>query len=195
MIFNNKPPLSKTDKLFLIGIAGVLITVTLIYEATDGKTIREAEAALVDKPPAITIAAPPIDCTLLVEAVEARREELFWESVPLDQECRNALQEACDAHGVPVCLALGVIHEESRFDPDADNGLSYGYTGLNKKYFPSDLTPAENIQAGVAYLGELLGKYDGDTAAALRSYNLGHDDGDRQYAGAVFAASEKWGVG
>lgn len=191
----DKPPMSQTDKLCLIALAGVLIATTLVYELTDGRAIREAEATKVDEPPAITITAPDIDFTLLVEAVDVHEDELYWQAVPLDQECREALQEACEEHGVPICDALGLIEVESRFDPEANNGVCYGLCQLNVRWFPADLTPAENIRAGVSYLGELLEKYDGDTQAALRAYNKGWDDGDRRYARAVLDASEKWGCG
>lgn len=67
--------------------------------------------------------------------------------------------------------------------------------GLNKKYYPSDLTPAENIWAGVAQMAGQIERYDGDIQAALRAYNKGYDDGDRRYARAVLDASEKWGNG
>ena len=87
------------------------------------------------------------------------------------------------------------MHEESRFDPEAGNDISYGLMGLNKKYYPSDITPSENIQAGVAHLAGQIERYDGDIQAALRAYNKGYDDGDRRYARDVLEASEKWGKG
>lgn len=188
----DRPPLSHTDKLCLVALAGCFLAPNLAVWAMDAAAYRAAEA---DKPPSITITAPPIDCTPLVEAVEARRAELFWETVPLDQACQAALQDACEAHGVPVWLALGVVEVESGFDLEADNDLCYGLCQLNKNYYPSDLTPAENIQAGVAHLASQIKRYDGDIQAALRAYNKGYDDGDRRYARAVLDASEKWGRG
>lgn len=186
--------LSSTDRLCLLAVAGAMIAQTAIYEATDGAALRAAEA---DKPPAITCAvpAPEVDFTPLLNALDARRAEQFWETVPLDPECRESLQDACETSGVPLCLALGVMEVESNFRPDANSEVSKGLMQLNSRYFPADLTPDENIRAGVAYLGALLQQYDGDTAAALRAYNRGFDDGDRAYANKVLAASAKWGVG
>ena len=130
-------------------------------------------AAKVDKPP-VAVAAP------------------YREDVPLSWELQAALREACEEHSVPVSLALGLIQEESHFHLDVVSSKgAYGLCQLNPKYFPSDLTPAENIAAGVAWLGELLERH-GDTAAALRAYNLGWDDGDRVFADAVLAAAERW---
>ena len=189
-------PLSHTEKLCLLALAGCFLAPNLAVWAMDTAAIRAAEA---DKPhvEAVTI-AQPIDCAPLSEAIAARKaeqEELFWKTVPLDAECLAALEEACEEHGVPICLVLGVIHEESRFDPEAGNDISYGLMGLNKKYYPADLTPAENIRAGVAHRAGQIERYDGDIQAALCAYNLGYDDGDRRYARAVLDASEKWGKG
>ena len=193
----DRPPMSRTDKLCLVALAGCFLAPNLAVWAMDTAAIRAAET---DKPhvEAVTI-AQPIDCAHLAEAIAARKaeleEELFWQTVPLDAECRAALEDACEEHGVPICLVLGVIHEESRFDPEAGNDISYGLMGLNKKYYPADLTPAENIQAGVAHLESQIKRYDGDIQAALRGYNRGYDDGDRVYSRLVLDASEKWGKG
>lgn len=187
-----KNPTSSTDRLCAAALAGLLLAVTLIYEATDGAAVRSAEA---DKPQAIVITGQAV-ATPHVEAAEGRQEALFREDVPLSPACREALLEACEAHGVPLCDALGVIQVESGFDPEAVSGEGcVGLMQLNTKYFPGDLSPEDNIRAGVAYLGELLERYEGDTQAALTAYNAGYDTGSRVYARAVLAASEKWGAG
>lgn len=195
----NKIHLSHTDKLCLVALAGILITTTLIYELTDGQTIRAAEEGTKPVEPAVS---QTIDYMPLVEAAETIREateaaqaDPYDESIPLSRELQTALREACEENDVPFYLALGVIHAESRFDPNADSGLSYGLMGLNRNYYPADLAPAENIRAGVKHLSGQIERYGGDIQAALRSYNLGHDDGDRRYAMAVLDASEKWGNG
>lgn len=193
----DRPPMSQTDKLCLVALAGCFLAPHLAVWAMDAAAYRAAE---VDKPHVETVTvAQPINCAPLAEAIAARRaeleNELFWQTVPLDAECRAALEEACEEHRVPICLALSVMHEESRFDPEASNDISYGLMGLNKKYYPADLTPAENIRAGVVHLAGQIERYDGDIQAALRGYNKGWDDGDRVYARAVLDASEKWGCG
>lgn len=203
MNFKNRPPLSQTDKLCLIALVGCFLAPFLSFWAIDEATIRAAEE---DKPPveAVVITAP-MDCTPLVEAVEAAREsaesaktteaDLYDETIPLDRELQEVLRAACEEHGVAPCDILGIIFEESRFAPDADNGKCYGYMGLNKKYYPSDLTLEEQIRAGVDHLAGQIKRYDGDIQAALRGYNKGWDDGDRRYARRVLDASEKWGCG
>lgn len=146
-----------------------------------------------DKPPVEITWEAPLEEPRLLEAVTLQLEPApYREDVPLERELQAALWEACEENSVPVSLALGLIEEESHFQTDVVSGKgAYGLCQLNPRYFPADLDPAENISAGVAYLGELLERY-GDTAAALRAYNLGWDDGDRVFADAVLAAAERW---
>lgn len=112
-------------------------------------------------------------------------------AIPLSAELQAVLFEACTENDVPVALDLGVIEVESCFLADADNGQCYGLMQLNRDYFPDKLSPADNLRAGIEYLGRLLEQY-GDTAAALTAYNAGYDTGRRAYANAVLSAAEWW---
>ena len=190
-MIGRKPSLSQTDKLCLVALTGVLLTVTLSYELTDGAALRAAEQA--DKPPMQFTWEAPLEQPQLLEAITLQLEpDGYRVDVPLDREIQAALRAACEESGVPVSLALGLIEAESAFDPEVVSSKgAYGLCQLNPRYFPDDLTPAENIAAGIGWLGELLERYE-DSAAALRAYNLGYDDGDRQFANAVFAAAERW---
>lgn len=189
------PPMSRTDKLCALLLAGCFLAPNLAVWAMDEATCRAAEA---DKPPAqvITVKRDTIDCTPLVEAIEAMKADQYDETIPLDRECQEALWEACEANNIAPCLVLGLIEVESNFHPDVVS--SEGCTGLmqlNRRYYPDDLTPPENIAAGVEHLARELERYEGDNQAALRAYNRGYDDGDREYSRKVLAASEKWGNG
>jgi len=189
----DRPPMSRTDKLCLVALAGVILTAALADWAMDAAAYRAVEA---DKPQVEMVEiVQPIDCTPLAAAMEAMQEDPYREDIPLSRELQAALYEVCSANDVAPCLVLGVIWAESRFDPEADNGLCYGYMGLNRNYYPSDLTPAENIQAGVIHLAGQLERYGGDIQAALTAYNAGYDTGSRTYAKKVLDASEKWGKG
>lgn len=193
------------DDLLLVLLVGCFLAPHLAMWAMDEAAYRAAEKE--DKPPAITITAPTVDCTPLLEAVEAAREaeheDPYDEDIPLSRELQAVLREACEANNVALCDALGVIEIESGFQVDADNGVSVGLMQCNEKYASkfeeatghSIYTPEGNIKGGVWYLGTLLDRYDGDTQAALTAFNAGHDTGDRGYARAVLAASEKWGCG
>lgn len=115
----------------------------------------------------------------------------FRDDVPLSYEMQDALHAICDNAGVEYALALGLIQHESGFDPEARNGVCYGLCQLNERYFPPGLTPEENMEAGISWLGELIARY-GDTATALTVYNAGHDTGRRDYARVVMGYAEDW---
>ena len=187
----NMPHLSQMDKRCLMALAVLWLMTGLLGEALDGGVPPASQPE--DKPPVEITWEAPLDQPQLLEAITLQLElDPYREDIPLDRELQAALREACEEHSVPVSLALGLIEEESHFQPDVVSSKgAYGLCQLNPKYFPADLTPAENISAGVAYLGELLERH-GDTEAALRAYNLGWDDGDRVFADAVLAAAERW---
>lgn len=181
--------MANTDKLICLALSMLFLAPNLAVMWMDEADYRAAE---MDEPLAsVTATFPSIDFLPLLEAVEARQAEHYREDVPLSRELQEVLWEACQESGVPFLLALGLIETESNFDPEADNGVCYGLTQLNKRYWPDFLTPDDNIRCGIGYLGELLSYY-GDTAVALTIYNAGFDSGDRTYADAVLASAEKW---
>ena len=184
-------PASQADTRCGAALRCLLLTVTACYELTDGAALREVQQK--DKPSVEIIWEAPMSQPRLLEAIKLQLEpDPYREDVPLERELQAALRAACEESGVPVSLALGLIQEESQFQLDVVSRKgAYGLCQLNPKYFPRDLTAAENIAAGVGYLGELLERHE-DTAAALRAYNLGYDDGDRKFADAVLAAAERW---
>lgn len=199
------PKLSNMDKLCLIALGVCSLAPNLAVMSMDEAAIWAAEKG---RPPVEVVeAAPAIDFTPLVEAVEAAREaaqeDPYDETIPLSRGLQAVLRDACKANNVALCDALGVIEVESNFQSDANNGLCIGLMQCNEKYASkfkeatgqSIYTPEGNILGGVWYLGTLLDQYDGDTQAALTAFNAGHDTGDRGYARAVLAASEKWGCG
>ena len=201
--FSGISHLSNTDKLCLALLALCFLIPHFAVWAMDAAAERVAEE---DNPPVVTV-TPPIDCTPLVDAVEAAREAAqagpYDDTIPLSRELQAVLREACKEHGVAVCDAIGVIEVESNFQDGASNGICVGLMQTNKKYAStfeeatghSIYTPEGNIRGGVWYLGTLLERYNGDTQAALTAYNAGRDTGDRRYARAVLDASEKWGCG
>ena len=116
----------------------------------------------------------------------------FRADVPLSFSLQDHLHTACEAGGVPYHVALGLIEVESGFDAEAVSPVGcYGLCQLNPDYFPNGLTPAQNIEAGIEYLGSLLARY-GCLDAALCGYHDGHDTGRRGYSDAVLEAAEQW---
>jgi len=82
-------------------------------------------------------------------------------------------------HGVDARLILGVIKVESNFRPDARSssgarGLMQLMPGTAQRYGAQSIDdPAQNIEAGTAYLRYLLGLFHGDVDRALAAYNVG----------------------
>lgn len=112
--------------------------------------------------------------------------------IPLSEDLQAVLVEVCEANDVPLHIALGLIETESSFRTDAVSSIgAYGLCQLNPKYFPSGLSPEDNIRAGMDYLGELIDSHD-SIDAALTAYNAGHDTGSRTYANKVLGNAEKW---
>lgn len=181
--------------ILLLLVCGILLALASIYSVVKYNSLVNV-LSLIDKKIELVIQAEPPQesATVLEEAAPIQEDKpvTYSPDIPLSPELQSVLQEACDAYQVPECLVLGLIEVESRFQVEADNGQCYGLMQLNRDYFPSNLSPAENIWAGVEYLGRCLKRYEGNIPAALCAYNAGHDTGYRGYANAVLAAAERW---
>lgn len=92
------------------------------------------------------------------------------------------VQEALRSEQVPPSLALAVAHAESHFDPNAESsagarGVMQIMPATGRGEFgvePNELWhPRLNIQLGIAFLGDLVDRYDGRWDLALSYYNGG----------------------
>lgn len=169
---------------YLIWAVTMLVFIILLF-----RPLRQSKAATLDKQPAQVVREDWHEAERIEAALAA--QGYLRDDVPLSYELQDVLQTECERCGVGYALALGLIETESGFDPDADNGLCYGLMQLNRNYFPADLSPAENIRAGIEYLADQLGRYE-TVEAALCSYNAGHDTGARTYANKVLEKAEAW---
>jgi hypothetical protein len=90
------------------------------------------------------------------------------------------VSQAALQYGVPTSLALAVAMRESSLNPNAVNPSSgasgvmqlmpataaqYGVTNI--------LDPAQNVDAGVHYLSDLLNQFGGNVALAVAAYDWG----------------------
>lgn len=178
------------------------LTVAVVLGLLGGFAIR-AIANEMPQPPepqqmASKLEIPSATVLSLLETVEIGppEQEMHAWDVPLTDEELATLLEACEAGHICPSIGLGLIQVESSFRADALNERSgcYGYCQLNPRYFPSGLSPVENIRAGIEYLAYQLERYDGDLEAALTAYNAGYDTGDRTYAYMVLTAAEEWQI-
>lgn len=166
---------------------GVIVTLVLalltlgLIVGVESQRVRE-----LDKPTTASAAEPVVlEVVQLMEQMEP--ESRYRAEVPLEAELQEVLYDLCEELGLDEALVLGLIRTESGFVTDAVNPVSrcYGLCQLNPLYFPSDLSPEENLRAGLTYLAEQMERYNGDVAAALTAYNAGYDSGSRTYANKV----------
>jgi soluble lytic murein transglycosylase-like protein len=89
------------------------------------------------------------------------------------------IEQAAARNGVDPAVLHGLIEQESGFDPNATSGA--GAAGLTQLMpgtasslgVANPLNPAESIEGGARYLGELTSEFGGNTQDALAAYNAG----------------------
>jgi soluble lytic murein transglycosylase-like protein len=91
----------------------------------------------------------------------------------------SLIEQAAARNGLEPAVLHGLIQQESGFDPTATS--SAGATGLTQLMpgtasslgVANPLDPAESIEGGARYLGQLMSQFAGNTADALAAYNAG----------------------
>jgi soluble lytic murein transglycosylase len=150
--------------------------------------------------PAALVSAPAPRAAAVDPALAAVRAEIerFARRSGLTADERSALANtlvaAARRHRVDPKLVLAVVHVESRYDtfavsdknamglmqilPSTGEWLA-ARTGIPWRGAQTLFDPLVNVELGVAYLRQLLDRYDGNLPAALAAYNWGpgHIDG------------------
>ncbi len=98
--------------------------------------------------------------------------------VVVDPTPRELVEAAAKKHGLPPKFVHSVVAAESGYQSNAVSpkgaiGLMQLMPGTAQAYGADPHDPAQNVEAGAAYLRELLIKYDGDSRRALAAYNAG----------------------
>lgn len=106
-------------------------------------------------------------------------------SLPSDQ-IKSLLTDAASRYAVDVSLVLAVARAESNFNQEARSRANPPAIGVMQLEpgTASDLSVDpydvyQNIDGGVRYLAQLLGKYNGDTSLAVAAYNAGPGNVDK----------------
>jgi soluble lytic murein transglycosylase-like protein len=89
------------------------------------------------------------------------------------------IEQAAQRNGVEPALLQGLIQQESGFDAGAQS--SAGAAGLTQLMpgtaasmgVANPLDPAESIEGGARYLGQLMRQFGGNATDALAAYNAG----------------------
>lgn len=177
----------------------LIILLTMPAKAYNGERITTARQDALHQAADLLRAAGYADDSEPIKALSAEwwAEQAKLDAIskaPLSRELQAALIGICDDTGVDPFLALGLIETESGFNVDiVSKWGDYGLCQLNYLYFPTDLTPTENMAAGIGLLASNIKRYNGDVTAALTAYNRGYDDGSRWYASAVLSKAAAWG--
>ncbi len=91
---------------------------------------------------------------------------------------RELINDAAARNGLPPKFVHSVVAAESAYKVDAVSpkgaiGLMQLMPGTAQTYGADPHDPGQNVEAGAAYLRELLIKYNGDANKALAAYNAG----------------------
>ena len=98
---------------------------------------------------------------------------------------RDLAARVARRHKVDEGLVQAMIEVESRYDtfavsPRGAMGLMQLMPGTASRFAVRDVfDPADNVDGGVRYLKELLGRYSGQVRLALAAYNAGEDAVER----------------
>jgi soluble lytic murein transglycosylase-like protein len=97
---------------------------------------------------------------------------------------RELVEAAAKRNGLPPKFVHSVVAAESGYRIDAVSpkgavGLMQLMPATAQAFGADPHDPAQNVEAGAAYLRELLIKYDGDPRRALAAYNAGPGAVDR----------------
>jgi soluble lytic murein transglycosylase-like protein len=163
-----------TGRMFLVCPA-LLLCVWASPAEAQIYALREANGTLVlsDKPLGAQAR------TFAVQGVSTIRTTIGTPGVPGTSQFDSLIEEHAARHDVRPELVRAVIQVESAFNPRATSNK--GAMGL-MQLMPgtaSDLgvthpyNPEENIRGGVAYLRQLLDRFDGNEELALAAYNAG----------------------
>ncbi|NKI34095.1 lytic transglycosylase domain-containing protein [Wenzhouxiangella sp. XN79A] len=109
-----------------------------------------------------------------------------WHATPLKRDpFRDEVRAAAELFGVDEALVRAIMHAESWFNPAAQShagaqGLMQLMPATQVRFGVADpFDPVENISGGVAYLAELLRRFENDWELAVAAYNAGEGAVDR----------------
>jgi len=116
---------------------------------------------------------------------------------PAKLDPKALVSAAARKTAVPERLLQSVVKAESGFHADAVSpkgaiGLMQLMPATASQYGADPKDPAQNVEAGTAYLRDLLLKYNGDVNAALAAYNAGPGAVDKYHGVPPYAETQSY---
>jgi soluble lytic murein transglycosylase-like protein len=153
-----------------------------------GPAAADAPAAAVEIPPPVAPSATT-GASPLAPHTDEGEPPLLPVGGAFDQDAlRTMAARIARRYGVAETLVQAVIEVESRYDPFAVSprgamGLMQLMPKTASRFAVANVfDPVQNVDGGVRYLKELLGRYSGQVRLALAAYNAGEDAVER-YSG------------
>jgi soluble lytic murein transglycosylase-like protein len=169
----------------VFGVCLTLVAATPVLAADDGGAssvyalapIQQKASSISESVPDKPVSAPR----------PASRSSYRQKALTADAEkaaaMRPLIAKYAAAHGVPVGLADAVVRVESRYNPQARNGVNIGLTQINPLTARSLgfsgshaelMNPETNLNYGIKYLGGAYKLAGGDTCGTILRYQAGH---------------------
>jgi soluble lytic murein transglycosylase-like protein len=166
-----------------------LAALTCILAALTGRPAFAQIYTWVDASGSLVVSNVPQGTNLGVGSYEVPHAESVRSTQYVAPEKARAfddvIEETAAQNGVRTDLVRAVIQVESAFNPHAVSnkgamGLMQLMPATARQFGVANaFDPEQNVRGGVAYLRQLLDRYDGDERLALAAYNAGPGAVDR----------------
>jgi soluble lytic murein transglycosylase-like protein len=158
----------------------------LVFTNADLPPKRPTPSRAPVKPPVAPSATTQTSAGQAATSLVPTPATLAERAAALPQEKLDQLvQRSAEKHGVDPALVRAVISTESNWNtravsPKGALGLMQLIPGTALRFGVGNaFDPAQNVDAGVQYLGMLIERYNGDLSKALAAYNAGPGVVDR----------------
>lgn len=183
-----------------------------IYVFSDAKGRANWSTQAVDERASLAFSVESTISGPRSQAAAPRDRRLASKPSRVSPDLLTLIEEACREHGLDPDMVIALIQVESRFNtnavsPKGARGLMQLMPATAKRYGITTISelhnPAQNLDAGMRHLKELLKLHKGNWALAIASYNAGEYAVARHgariprfqetmlYVPAVFAAAAK----
>ena len=193
--------MEKLNKYIILGVIGLVVEIFVLSFAPEPKYEETYEETFMAKREIETLPAGYAESTAeektKIQGTETECENKYY-SIPVDKELQSYIFDVSEVYGVDHKIIFGVIHQESRFQPNVigDGGEAFGLMQIQPKWHEKRieklgggdlLNPYVNILVGTDILSELFQKYG--MIDGLTYYRWGTPDGDKTYAEEVISFS------